>query len=65
MAGSIEGKFRLLHTVKSNKKLAALADRLGIKTAAKQDRVKNAKRKTYIVEEVTGAKPAKKRRDEP
>ncbi len=31
MGGTIQGKFKLLHTVKSKKKLGAVAGRLGIK----------------------------------
>jgi hypothetical protein len=65
MGGSIAGKFKLLHTVKDRKKLGAVAGRLGIVTADKKDRLKGATRKTYIVEEIKGHKPTKKRREEP
>lgn len=65
MAGSIEGKFRVLHTVKDHKKLSAVAGRLGIKDADKKERLKGAKRKVFIVEEVRGHKPKKNRREEP
>ncbi len=65
MSGTIQGKFKLLHTVKSNKKLGAVAGRLGIKTADKKDRLKTAERRSYIVEEIKGRKPTKKRREEP
>jgi hypothetical protein len=65
MGGSIEGKFKVLHTVKSNKKLSAVAGRLGIATDKKKDRLKGAARKTYIVEEIKGHKPTKNRREEP
>jgi hypothetical protein len=65
MGGTIEGKFRLLHTVKDHKKLGAVAGRLGIEKVEKKDRLKGATRKTYIVEEIRGAKPTKKRREEP
>jgi hypothetical protein len=65
MGGTIEGKFRILHTVKDQKKLGAVAGRLGIKAADKKARVKEATRKTYIVEEIKGEKPKKNRREEP
>lgn len=65
MGGTIEGKFRLLHTVKSNKKLGAVAGRLGIKKPEKKERLKAAERRSYIVEEIRGEKVAKKRREEP
>jgi hypothetical protein len=65
MGGTIEGKFRILHTVKDQKKLGAVAGRLGITTADKKARVKEATRKTYIVEEIRGEKPKKNRREEP
>jgi hypothetical protein len=65
MGGTIEGKFRILHTVKDQKKLGAVAGRLGIKTADKKARVKEASRKIYIIEEIKGEKPKKNRREEP
>ena len=65
MGGTIEGKFRVLHTVKDQKKLGAVAGRLGITTADKKARLKEATRKTYIVEEIKGHKSTKNRREEP
>ena len=65
MGGTIEGKFKLLHTVKDHKKLGSVARRLGIEKPEKQMRLKDATRKTYIVEEIRGKKPAKNRREEP
>lgn len=64
MGGTIEGKFRILHTVKDPKKLGAVAGRLGIATADKKARLKEATRKTYIVEEIKGHKSTKNRREE-
>jgi hypothetical protein len=65
MGGSIEGKFKLLHTVKDHKKLGSVAGRLGITAADKKARLKGATRKTFIVEEIKGHKPKKNRREEP
>jgi hypothetical protein len=65
MGGTIEGKFRILHTVKDHKKLSAVAGRLGIKAADKKARLKGATRKTFIVEQIRGHKPTKNRREEP
>jgi hypothetical protein len=65
MGGTIEGKFKLLHTVKDQKKLAAVAGRLGITATDKKARLKGATRKTFIVEEIRGHKATKKRREEP
>ena len=65
MAGSIEGKFRVLHTVKDRKKLGAVAGRLGIEKAGKKDRLKAATRKVFIVEEIKGEKVKTDRKDEP
>ena len=65
MGGTIEGKFRVLHTVKDHKKLGAVAGRLGIKATDKKARLKGATRKTFIVEEIRGHKPKKNRREEP
>lgn len=65
MGGTIQGKFKLLHTVKSKKKLGAVAGRLGIKTPAKKERLKSAERRSYVVEEIRGEKVVKKRREEP
>jgi hypothetical protein len=65
MGGTIEGKFKVLHTVKDHKKLGAVAGRLGIKAADKKDRLKGAARKVFIVEEIRGQKPKKNRREEP
>jgi hypothetical protein len=64
MGGTIEGKFRILHTVKDTKKLGAVAGRLGITTADKKARLKEATRKTFIVEEIKGHKTTKNRREE-
>ena len=63
MAGSIEGKFKVLHSVKDHKKLGAVAGRLGIKKADKKERLKGATRKVFIVEEIRGKKPKRNRRD--
>lgn len=65
MGGTIQGKFKLLHTVKDHKKLGAVASRLGIKTADKKARLKGATLKTYIVEKIRGEKIKTKRREEP
>ena len=65
MAGSIEGKFRVLHTVKDRKKLGTVAGRLGIEKDAKKERLKGAKRKVFIVEEIRGHKTKRDRKDEP
>jgi hypothetical protein len=65
MGGTIQGKFKVLHTVKDHKKLGAVAGRLGIKTADKKARLKGATRKTFIVEEIKGLKTKKKRSEEP
>jgi hypothetical protein len=65
MAGSIEGKFKVLHTVKDPKKLGSVAGRLGIEKADKKDRLKGAKRKIFIVEEIRGEKFKRDRKDEP
>lgn len=65
MGGTIEGKFKLLHTVRDHKKLGAVAGRLGIEKPDKKARLKGAARKTYIVEEIRGEKPTKNRREEP
>jgi hypothetical protein len=65
MGGTIEGKFKLLHTVTDHKKLGAVAGRLGIKASDKKARLKGATRKTFIVEEIRGHKTTKKRREEP
>jgi hypothetical protein len=64
MGGTIEGKFRILHTIKDQKKLGAVAGRLGITTADKKARLKDATRKTFIVEEIKGHKTTKNRREE-
>jgi hypothetical protein len=65
MGGTIQGKFKLLHTVKDHKKLGAVAGRLGIEAADKQARLKGATRKTFIVEQIRGEKIKTKRREEP
>jgi hypothetical protein len=65
MGGTIEGKFKVLHTVKDHKKLGAVAGRLGIEKAEKKDRLKGASRKVFVVEEIRGHKPKKNRREEP
>jgi hypothetical protein len=65
MGGTIEGKFRILHTVKDQKKLGAVAGRLGITTADKKARLKEATRKIFIVEEIKGHKTTKNRKEEP
>jgi hypothetical protein len=65
MGGTIEGRFRILHTVKDHKKLGSVAGRLGIAKAEKKARLKGATRKAYIVEEIRGHKPTKNRREEP
>lgn len=65
MGGTIEGKFKILHTVKDHKKLGAVAGRLGIKLPDKKARLKEATRKTYVVEEIKGEKTKKNRREEP
>ena len=64
VSGKISGEFKLLHTVKSNKKLGAVAGRLGITKLEKKDRLRGAKKKIYIVEEIRGSKPVKKRRED-
>jgi hypothetical protein len=65
MAGSIEGKFKVLHTVKDRKKLGAVAGRLGIEKDKKKERLKGASRKVFIVEEIKGQKFTRDRKDEP
>jgi len=64
MAGSIEGKFKVLHTVKDRKKLGAVAGRLGIDKPKKKERLKGAKRKVFIVELIRGHTPKIDRKDE-
>jgi hypothetical protein len=62
MGGTIEGKFKVLHTVRAKKKLHLIAEPLGIKKASKKRLLSNARHQTFVVEKVRGGKYKKGQR---
>jgi hypothetical protein len=56
MGGTIEGKFKVLHTVKAKKRLHLIAEPLGIKKASKKRLLSSPRRQTFLVEKIKGGK---------
>jgi hypothetical protein len=57
MGGKVSGKFKVLHTVTDNKRLALVADQLGISDEGKKKLLEGATGRSWIIEEIGDEPP--------